>query len=62
MVCLKKWIKTMFPQRDKNGQGRNYTVAKIFIDTNIFVYTLDKYDKTKQKTTRKTVKNIRLVQ
>jgi predicted nucleic acid-binding protein len=33
-------------------------VAKIFIDTNIFIYTLDKYDKTKQKTARKTVKNI----
>jgi predicted nucleic acid-binding protein len=33
-------------------------VAKIFIDTNIFVYTLDKYDKNKQKIARKTVKNI----
>jgi predicted nucleic acid-binding protein len=33
-------------------------VAKIFIDTNIFVYTLDQYDKNKQKTARKTVKNI----
>jgi predicted nucleic acid-binding protein len=33
-------------------------VAKIFIDTNIFVYTLDKYDKIKQKTARRTLKNI----
>jgi predicted nucleic acid-binding protein len=48
----------MFPQMDKNGQERNCIVAKIFIDTNIFIYTLDKYDKTKQKTARATVKNI----
>jgi predicted nucleic acid-binding protein len=33
-------------------------VAKIFIDTNILVYTLDKHDKNKQKTARKTVKSI----
>jgi predicted nucleic acid-binding protein len=39
----------MFPQKVKNGPGKNYIVAKIFIDTNIFVYTLDKYDKNKQK-------------
>jgi predicted nucleic acid-binding protein len=33
-------------------------VAKIFIDTNIFVYTLDQHDKNKQKIARKTVKSI----
>jgi predicted nucleic acid-binding protein len=33
-------------------------VAKIFIDTNIFVYTLDKYDKNKQKIARKMIKTI----
>jgi predicted nucleic acid-binding protein len=33
-------------------------VAKIFIDTNILVYALDKYNKNKQTTARKTVKNI----
>jgi predicted nucleic acid-binding protein len=48
----------MFPRREKNGPGKNYIVAKIFIETNILVYTLDKYDKGKQKTARKTVKNI----
>ncbi|MDR2258928.1 MAG: PIN domain-containing protein [Treponema sp.] len=48
----------MFHQREKNGKGKNYIVAKIFIDTNIFVYMLDKHDKNKQKTARKTVKNI----
>jgi predicted nucleic acid-binding protein len=43
---------------DKNGQGKNYIVAKIFIDTNILVYILDKYDKNKQKIARKTLENI----
>jgi predicted nucleic acid-binding protein len=33
-------------------------VAKIFIDTNIFVHTLDRYDKNKQKAARETVKRI----
>jgi predicted nucleic acid-binding protein len=33
-------------------------VAKIFIDSNILVYTHDSYDKNKQKTARKTVRNI----
>jgi predicted nucleic acid-binding protein len=33
-------------------------VAKIFIDTNIFVYILDRYDKNKQKIARKTLENI----
>jgi predicted nucleic acid-binding protein len=31
-------------------------VAKIFIDTNIFVYTIDKFDKGKQKIARKILK------
>jgi predicted nucleic acid-binding protein len=33
-------------------------VAKIFIDTNIFVYTIDKYNQKKQKIARETIKNI----
>jgi predicted nucleic acid-binding protein len=33
-------------------------VAKIFIDTNIFVYILDRYDKSKQKIAKKTLENI----
>jgi predicted nucleic acid-binding protein len=32
-------------------------VAKIFIDTNILVYTLDTHDKIKQETARKVLKN-----
>jgi predicted nucleic acid-binding protein len=48
----------VFPQKGKNGPEKNYIVAKIFIDTNIFVYTLDKYDKNKQKTARKLIKTI----
>jgi predicted nucleic acid-binding protein len=33
-------------------------VAKIFIDTNIFVYTIDKHNREKQKIARETVKSI----
>jgi predicted nucleic acid-binding protein len=33
-------------------------VAKIFIDTNVFVYTLDKYNESKQKTAREVVRHI----
>jgi predicted nucleic acid-binding protein len=33
-------------------------VAKIFIDTNILVYTVDQFDKEKQKTSRKILKEI----
>ena len=58
MICLNKWIRKGFPHKGKNGPGKNYTVAKIFIDTNVFVYTLDMYDKNKQKTARTMVKTI----
>ncbi|MDR1909948.1 MAG: hypothetical protein LBQ35_08570 [Spirochaetaceae bacterium] len=35
--------------KGKNGQGKNYIVAKIFFDTNISVYTLDTNNINKQK-------------
>ena len=42
----------------KNGQEKSYIVSKIFIDTNIFVYTLDKKDEIKQDKARLILKKI----
>ena len=42
----------------KNGQGKNYIVSKIFIDTNILVYTLDSKDSAKQAKARKIIKKV----
>ena len=35
-------------QTVRNGQGKNYIVSKVFIDTNILVYTLNSADSYKQ--------------
>ncbi len=48
----------MFHQETKNGRGKICTVSKIFIDTNIFVYTLDKKEKDKQGKARIILKKI----
>ena len=42
----------------KNGQGKNYIVSKIFIDTNILVYTLDAKDSYKQVKAREIIKKV----
>jgi len=42
----------------KNGQGKNFIVSKIFIDTNLFVYTLDKTDEIKQQIARRILKQV----
>ncbi len=42
----------------KNGQEKSCIVSKIFIDTNIFVYTLDKKDEIKQEKARVILKKI----
>jgi len=42
----------------KNGQEKSYTVSKIFIDTNIFVYALDKKDEIKREKARNILKKI----
>lgn len=49
----------MYPQTGKNGSGKNCIVAKMFIDTNILVYTLDKYDINKHNRARALLKNIK---
>ena len=48
----------MLRLKTRNGHGKNSIVSKIFIDTNIFVYTLDKKDKVKQKKSRELLKKI----
>ena len=42
----------MYHRMVKNGQGMSSIVSKIFIDTNILVYTLDKNDKSKNERAR----------
>jgi predicted nucleic acid-binding protein len=44
---------------EKSGKGKNCIVAKIFIDTNILVYTLDKNDINKQNKARSALKIIK---
>ena len=48
----------MYRQRMKSGPGKNYIVSKIFIDTNLFVYTLDRKDEAKQEKARAILKKI----
>lgn len=48
----------MSHQGFKNGLGTNYIVSKIFIDTNVFVYTLDKRDALKHEKARRILKKI----
>ena len=45
-------------QAMRNGQGKNYIVSKIFIDTNILVYTLDAKDSYKQAKARKIMEKV----
>lgn len=40
------------------GQGKSFTVSKVFIDTNILVYTIDKNDLNKQAQARKIIKTV----
>ncbi len=46
----------MSPQVEKSGLGMSCIVSKIFIDTNILVYSLDKNDPTKQNRAREILK------
>ncbi|OHE66114.1 MAG: twitching motility protein PilT [Treponema sp. GWC1_61_84] len=48
----------MFHPEPGNGPGKNYTVSKIFIDTNVFLYLLDNKDETKREKARKILKKI----
>lgn len=48
----------MYPQKVKPGQEMSFTVSKVFIDTNILVYTMDRKDSGKQETARKYLKNL----
>ena len=42
----------------RRGQGKNYIVSKIFIDTNILVYTLDSKDRRKQAQAREIMRSV----
>ena len=42
----------------RNGQEKSYIVSKIFIDTNILIYTLDSKDPYKQTEAREIMKKV----
>ena len=48
----------MYPQKVKPGQEMSFTVSKVFIDTNLLVYTMDQKDSGKQETAREYLKNL----
>ncbi len=48
----------MYHPTEINGAGKNYTVSKIFIDTNILVYSLDTNDKAKHARARQVLQKI----
>lgn len=48
----------MYRLKEKNGHEKSYTVSKIFIDTNILVYTLDTSDKIKHERSRQVLQKI----
>ncbi len=48
----------MFHPKIKNGKGKTFIVAKIFLDTNILVYTVDRNDKKKLSKARKILENL----
>lgn len=54
------WTRQTCPLVVSAGLGKNSTVSKIFIDTNILAYSLDRKDPTKQEQARRALK--RLVQ
>ena len=47
----------MFLRKNKNGKEKISIVSKIFLDTNILVYTLDRNDKKKLFRARKILEN-----
>ncbi len=48
----------MFLRKNKNGKEEIYIVSKIFLDTNILVYTVDRNDKKKLSQARKLLENV----
>lgn len=56
MIRLIILISTSIPTMESHGHVRNYIVAKIFFDTNILVYTVDKKDQEKTIQSRRILK------
>lgn len=46
-------------QKERNGNGRICIVNKIFIDTNILIYSIDKSDTVKRTSARNLLKSIK---
>jgi len=48
----------MYPQKVNPGRETSFIVSKVFIDTNLLVYTIDRKDKAKQEISRIIVKKL----
>jgi len=48
----------MFHRMASNGREKSYIVSKIFIDTNILVYSIDQKNEDKKQKSRRTLKKI----
>ena len=48
----------MYPQKVNPGRETSFIVSKVFIDTNLLVYTIDRKDKAKQKISRIIIKKL----
>ena len=45
----RSWIDPGLILKDAGGNAKICTMAKIFIDTNILIYSMDQFDTVKQK-------------
>lgn len=48
----------MCPRKGSAGRETSFTVSKIFVDTNILVYSIDQREKAKQKKARSILKKL----
>ena len=54
----RSWIDPGLILKDAGGNAKICTMAKIFIDTNILIYSMDQFDPVKQKRSRALLKSL----
>jgi predicted nucleic acid-binding protein len=55
----RSWIDPGLILKDAGGNAKICTMAKIFIDTNILIYSMDQFDPVKQKRSRALLKSLK---
>jgi predicted nucleic acid-binding protein len=55
----RSWIDPGLILKDAGGSAKICTMAKIFIDTNILIYSMDQFDPVKQKRSRALLKSLK---